>query len=1042
MEELSRPGVEVSQEFTTSVPTPVSPTLPACIIGPAKQMVDVFSTAASGSRVLNNQSLVILGAIALAKPAVGSPAVYTGLNGLDFVFEISGSPDVTVTFSDPLAVGITPTSAVAQINDAMLEAGALEALAVKYGTTQWFLKTLATGEFATLKVKAGTHASVLTAFGFALNKVYQGISVYNQYQPTVFPANFPDPVGNLTELSIENDTIRAFLSTGVAGQVTELLRTESFLRRGAGGTAAVLTGSVDASVVAGGTLNGLTLEIRIDTLAGEGVVQTVTFTTPANIAAQITQINAQTTGFTASGATNLIFTSDETGYEAEINVTGGTAAATLGFTGGTSFARGAAAVRTIDDGNGDNFTSIVRLLGSTLTTAGATATRTGIVALTGLTLPGDLANKVLTLSDGRTPQSFTFTTEANAAACVTALNGFFGAAAQGRLSFALDGSNFLVITHTQLGDEAIVDIVGGDAVTVLGLTVGKTRGVPFPPKVGDQLYVDGSLYGTISQVAPGAVVTDVKVNKQVAINENVGHNWYVIAKGLTGVQTSTRPSANLIVGTDGSAIMKHEFFRDTMGVPVASASNIFLQYRALRLDVTQRSATPGILAFSQTSQIEASLPPVSSENPLGLGVYFAVINSPGRTTKAIGVDAISADAPYGTSDGYSRAFGALESQYVYGLVPLTHDTSVGQIGLAHALAMSEPSSKSERIILFNPAQPTSKMDTIVTSGTNGNGVSGSPTVFDTGVPSLPQLLLSAGVTPTGTIPASAGVFLDIASDSKRYNVQSISGGVVTLRTAFAPGENDDNYYSTTNLSVSPLMYPLIDETYAIRVRGASLLDSDGVLDKEALTVTYKAMAEGYLSRRFRHIIADKVYATVGGIEQAFEGFYACCAIAGLVAGLPPQQSLTNYPIAGFTKVTGTNGFLSEKQLDRMAGSGNWILVQDEEGAPVITRQALTTDMTSLAVRTDTTTNILDFCAYFIRRGLKNFAGRFNITSNYLDMLSTVMKGMLTFLEDNSVIISGDLDKFVQDVNERDNTVAECDLVLPIPNNKIRVTLRV
>ena len=157
---------------------------------------------------------------------------------------------------------------------------------------------------------------------------------------------------------------------------------------------------------------------------------------------------------------------------------------------------------------------------------------------------------------------------------------------------------------------------------------------------------------------------------------------------------------------------------------------------------------------------------------------------PEPRSQASAVDEISADAPFGTVEGFTRAAEYLEGFEVYALAPLTHDQTVAQVFKTHVDFMSEPENKGERIVLWNPETPTTALDTLVGSGTDGDGL--TTTTFDTKIATLAALVQNAGVTPTGTIPVSAGLYLDIASDSKRYSIKSLSGSQIVLRTA--PGD--------------------------------------------------------------------------------------------------------------------------------------------------------------------------------------------------------------------------------------------------------------
>ena len=257
-----------------------------------------------------------------------------------------------------------------------------------------------------------------------------------------------------------------------------------------------------------------------------------------------------------------------------------------------------------------------------------------------------------------------------------------------------------------------------------------------------------------------------------------------------------------------------------------------------------------------------------------------------------------------------------------------------------------------------------------------------------------------------------------------------------MRTTFVAGENDDLYYAVTALSGT-----LIDEPFSIKVRGATLtLPSSSLPDKTGISETYQTLAQSYANRRFWNIVPDKVAATISGLEQVLEGFYASAAIAGMIAQQPPQQSFTNFPMTGFTRVIGSNDYFTEKQLNVMAAGGNYIIVQDSAGAPLIARMALTTDMTSLETRTDSITKIVDFTAKFMRQGLRAYIGRFNITQGFLDSLGHVCQGLLGFLTDIGVLIGANLNNIVQDESSPDTVLIDVTLDVPFPCNYIRLTL--
>ena len=1038
---LPRPGVQVVQEFRSVSPTVVTPTLVPCIVGVAKQLVEILETSSSGSQSLNTNSLINLPAFCLAKAATGSPVAYTGLDGLVLELLVNNAPAVAVTFADPTASGLTPATVVSQINDRLSTLDVTSFLAETVGDDKFQVRTVGLGEFQQIVIGPNTADVVAAAFEWGIGRAYVGIGNYNNYQTDIPVESFPDPNNNHDELGIEYDTVRVFLGAGGGLGLIELERDESFLSNGEVHDAATCTtGTVDLS---GLTMAAETLTLFLD----ESATSTdVVFTTENGVVAILAVINAviNPLGYTAiaEATTNYLIISADNGgdgYTLQITATGG-GQVSLGLTVETVIGYSIAAV---DDGNGDVLTPLVDFEGEDFT-----ASATQAVATAAGTFVSVTADTTLIISDGKQEQTIVFLgTESTVAGgspdLQTTIEAVMGATAGGKLTVS-DNAGALVLTHADKGDESFIRIVGGTALPELDpgpsevLVAGaEFRGVPFPPIAGDELYLDGVFYANINDAAPGAVVDRLKLDRQVTISSNIGRRWYIIAKGLPVGGSATRPYPDLAVSaTTGLVEMKHSFMRDTAGDPMDVVAPIYLSYTAVRQDVTSLASSPGLLTFANTTELTAALPPVNTDNPLALGLYYALINATGAQVTGLGVDAISADSPYGTVEAFTRAAEYLESFEVYALAPLTHDNTVGQLFNTHVDFMSEPEQKGERIVLFHPDVPTRALDTLVASDTNGDRT--ADTTFDTKVAALTALLQNAGIDPLGTIAVTEGLYLDIASDDKKYSIKSISGSVVTVRTVagdFAAGENEDSYYATNVLPT-----PLISETFAVRIRGAELLTVGGLLDKNEVAATLANMGQAYQNRRFWLTFPDQARATIGGFEQLIEGFYMNAAISGMIGQQPPQQSFTNFPMTGFTAVVGSNDTYSEGQLNAMAAGGVYVIVQDSIGAPLISRMALTTDMTSIETRTDSITKVVDFVAKFMRRGLKNFIGRFNITQSFLDSLGSVVQGLIGFLVEAGVLIGGQLNNIIQDEDTPDTVLIDVTLDVPYPCNYIRLTL--
>jgi len=504
-----------------------------------------------------------------------------------------------------------------------------------------------------------------------------------------------------------------------------------------------------------------------------------------------------------------------------------------------------------------------------------------------------------------------------------------------------------------------------------------------------------------------------------------------------------RPAPDLALDVYGGVILQGQLLRDGLtGVPFSNGfCPIHLAYKGLRLDVSPDADNPSLLTVQDVTTLEQIANPISTDNPGGLMVYLAKLNAPGVAVAAIGVPEVSDDAPDGTPVGYSKCAEFLQNEEVYALSLASHNQVVHQTFKTHVDFMSEPEQKGERILFFNPSMPTRAQPTLVGSGTDANSTA-NPNELTVEV-NLAPALIAAGLDPNADLNPTSGpieneLYVDLGSDDRYYLIQKVTDGTkIQLRTTFAAGDgNDDSFFSTTDLPSG-----IISTDWSCFIRGAELVIPGSTKpDKQKIAETIQAVGYAYGDRRIYMVHPDQVGINLTGIEQLVEGYYATACVVGMVGQLPPQQGFTNYPITGLTRVSGSNDFFTQRQLNVMAAGGTYILVQDVQGAPVICRHQLSTDMTSIETRELSITKDVDYVAKFMRGGLRNFIGRSNITQPFLDNLSTVVQGMLNFLVENAVLIGANINNIVQSADQPDTVLIDITLDVPYPCNYIRITL--
>jgi hypothetical protein len=484
-----------------------------------------------------------------------------------------------------------------------------------------------------------------------------------------------------------------------------------------------------------------------------------------------------------------------------------------------------------------------------------------------------------------------------------------------------------------------------------------------------------------------------------------------------------------------------QILRDLVtGYPLDQTYNsgaLYIQYKALRKDVSAVATHPGVLRLSDITTLSTILNPLTEDNPLGLAMYLMMINAPTFECKGLGVDEVTAAAPYGTGVAYARAAALLEAEEVYALAPLTQDEVIQQMWVTHVDVMSEPEQGGERIVFINKVMPVRANPAIALSGTNANSTSNLNEFHLDADPTAG--LLALGIHGPA-ISEDKEVYLEVTVDGelRHYNVSNVNGSLVTARVSFTdPTTNEDGFYSTTSVTT-----PVVDQSYSLKVRGASLVIPGSNPERldYALVASNVAAANATIhDRRCYSVFPDTIKTTIAGIEKSLPGFYGCACIAGMVASKPPQQPFTNYPMTGLTGVVGTEKF-TKRQLNIMAGGGTYILIQDAIGAPVTSRHQLSTNTDSIEVRELSITKVVDFTAKFLRLGVRKFIGINTISDQLLDSLGTTVHAILTLLEETGVLNGSAVNNIMQDATNKDTVLIDVTLDVPYPCNYIRLTL--
>lgn len=526
-----------------------------------------------------------------------------------------------------------------------------------------------------------------------------------------------------------------------------------------------------------------------------------------------------------------------------------------------------------------------------------------------------------------------------------------------------------------------------------------------------------------------------------------GGNAPARALGLTqaAISGTGRPSADLVVSSLlGTVSIGGQIVRNQItGEPLNSnsvLSGVYFSYRALRLDVSSEAADPGLLKISSFASLESDLGPISTENPLALGIYFALANAgEGVEVSAIGVSDISGSEPEGTALSYAKAFDFLRSHEVYCVVPLSHKEEVISLADTHVKDMSEPANRRERVVLTSPKNPLRRPSTVILSSEGGN-TTGTPGQFDLN-DNPGESLVTNGVNPSQAIPFeladSRQVYLEMMIDDvvRRYSVSSISGSIVSLRSSVSAANNLDGFYT-----VGVFNEDLATQPFTLAIRGKKLLlPGTTKLDKTAYAETIRDIAQGYANRRQLRLYPDTVTAVIDGRDNLIASYFFGCGLAGLAANTGAQEAFSRRSVPGFSGVSGPK--LEERHYD-IISAGNAVIEQETPGGLLSLRLQATTDVSTIESREWSITKAIDAYAKLLRSGLRSRTGPFNITKAYLDESSTVIDGINKFAEEIGLLKSASINNLVQDIDHPDTIAVDITAEVFFPANYIRVTILV
>lgn len=425
---------------------------------------------------------------------------------------------------------------------------------------------------------------------------------------------------------------------------------------------------------------------------------------------------------------------------------------------------------------------------------------------------------------------------------------------------------------------------------------------------------------------------------------------------------------------------------------------VHLAYTALRTDLSG-----SVLDIDNIDDQIGVLGDASEDNPLALGVQIALANTTGRI-RAFAVT---------TNDlsGYLTALDRLENEKVYAIVPLTQDISILSAVQQHVEQMSTPENAAWRITFVNTLIPSvSYIGTYNPSLVNANGGNNTITLVSS------EYVLTAS------------------------NAQFVSDGVV-------PGD----IIKVTSPSVLSLTVTQVLSNQTLKVAASGALSAVNYYIQRNLTRSQQATAVAaasstFSSHRVFHVQSDLAGIVVGGVTKYLPGYYLGCVSAGLTSGLPAQQSLTNIGGAGISDLQHSNRYFTRAQLSTISAAGTMLFVQESAGTIPYIRHSISTDMSVLQYRELQQVKNIDFLSYFFHDILKTFPGRYNITTDTLQILRTTLIAGAKLLQGKVLpkigapLLDFQIKTLKQSDVNKDTIIVEMPVTMPTVANYINLYL--
>lgn len=505
---------------------------------------------------------------------------------------------------------------------------------------------------------------------------------------------------------------------------------------------------------------------------------------------------------------------------------------------------------------------------------------------------------------------------------------------------------------------------------------------------------------------PTAMLSEVDLDLELFIQKNIELPNY---HETPSPDYNWTTSSTQITLQSGAEAYDSSFTLDGVVQPLpVVGGTVYAQYRAWL--PTLVNEIEGLAEISGIDAIPGQLHP---DNPLKWLAHKTLTNNGGTGMRYTAVSDPS------SLDAWAHALDLGTERYdLYNIVLGSEDNAVLDLGVAHVQALSGASAGKWRK-LFVPlvADPVS---VVVSAAKSTDNAAVLGTITDN--------------------PEAAGTqytLLTITSGNASLVELGVQAGDV-VRTGFAIDAVGRTVYNSYTVdSVVNEQTLLLAAGPVAPINTAQRVEIYHTNSATELATQIGLKAASYSNRRVCAVWPDRVSST------ALE---CCAALAGLASGVVPQQALTNVQVLGLDGGTATATKFSATNLDLMASYGTWIVSKDSTGS-IVSRDALTTDMTSIDSRSEMVVRNVDSISYYMRAGMLKYVGQSNVVPSALEQIRIELQGNIEFLKSNGFVnrlggqlVDATIVQLRQDLIQKNRVVVVINLTIPYSMDVIQIYL--